>query len=117
MNITNKISESLETLFGLKILKFFYADPDPGSKFFYVDLDLESFRPWIRDPFGSGDKHSGSATLFYSKKMSLFWMQGVLCNFWFFNFVFLQQTTHVCTRQVPEEGGNSCLQTGANLHV
>jgi hypothetical protein len=60
MNIPDHISESLETIFfGLKILKFFDADPDLGSG--------------IRSPFdpGSGiqdgkirirDKHPGSAT-------------------------------------------------------
>jgi hypothetical protein len=39
--------ESLETLFGAKILKFFYADPDPG--------------PWIRNLFnpGSGIRDPG----------------------------------------------------------
>jgi hypothetical protein len=31
MNIPDHISESLETIFWLKILKFFDADPDPGS--------------------------------------------------------------------------------------
>jgi hypothetical protein len=31
MNIPDHISGSLETIFGLKILKFFDADPDPGS--------------------------------------------------------------------------------------
>ncbi len=45
--------ESLETIFGLKILKFFYADPDP-----------EIFWPWIRDgKIRIRDKHPGSATL------------------------------------------------------
>jgi hypothetical protein len=35
MNIPDHISESLETVFfGLKILKFFDADPDPGSGIF-----------------------------------------------------------------------------------
>jgi hypothetical protein len=45
INIMDHNYESLETLFGLKILKFFDADP-------------ESFSPWIRGPirkkFGSG---------------------------------------------------------------
>jgi hypothetical protein len=45
MNNPDHISESLETIFGLKILKFF--DSDPGS-------GMEKFR--IRD------KHPGSAT-------------------------------------------------------
>ncbi len=30
MNIPDHISESLEHIFGIKILKFFDADPDPG---------------------------------------------------------------------------------------
>jgi hypothetical protein len=39
MNIPDNISQSLETMFGLKILKFFDADPnifltlDPGWKY------------------------------------------------------------------------------------
>jgi hypothetical protein len=39
MKILDHISESLEPIFGLKIIKFFDADPDP-----------ESFLPWIQDP-------------------------------------------------------------------
>ncbi len=31
MNIPDHISESLETIFWVKILKFFDADADPGS--------------------------------------------------------------------------------------
>jgi len=31
MNIPDHITESLETVFGLKIHKFFDADADPGS--------------------------------------------------------------------------------------
>jgi hypothetical protein len=54
----NHISESLETIFLVKILKFF--DADPGSV-------MEKFRIWDprRKKFGSGisDKHPGSATL------------------------------------------------------
>jgi hypothetical protein len=34
MNIPDHICESLETIFGLKIHKFFYVDPDPGSGIF-----------------------------------------------------------------------------------
>jgi hypothetical protein len=51
MNIPDHISERLETIFGgsIEILKFFNADPDPGSGIFL-----------IRDPgwkkFGSGIK-------------------------------------------------------------
>jgi hypothetical protein len=46
MNNPNHISESLETIFWVKILKFF--DADPGWK---------KFGSWIRD------KHTGSAIL------------------------------------------------------
>jgi hypothetical protein len=58
MNNPDHISESLETIFWVKILKFFYADP--GSRIAKIQ---------IRDPgwkeFGSGnlDKYPGSATL------------------------------------------------------
>jgi hypothetical protein len=45
-NPDHRISESLETIFGVKILKFF--DADPG---------------WKKLEFGNRDKHSGSATL------------------------------------------------------
>jgi hypothetical protein len=39
MNIPDHISESLETFFRLKILKFFDADLDPGSGIL-LTLDL-----------------------------------------------------------------------------
>jgi hypothetical protein len=51
MNIPDHISESLETIFGVKTLKFFDADPDPGSKIF-LTMDLGS---WM-EKFGSGIK-------------------------------------------------------------
>jgi hypothetical protein len=38
MNIPDHISESIETIFGLKIVKFFDADPDAGSGI-YLTLD------------------------------------------------------------------------------
>jgi hypothetical protein len=34
MNIPDRISDSLETIFWVKLLKFFDADPDPGSGIF-----------------------------------------------------------------------------------
>ncbi len=34
MNIPDHISESAETIFWFKILKFFDADPDPGAESF-----------------------------------------------------------------------------------
>jgi hypothetical protein len=45
MNITDHISESLETIFlgGVKILEFFDADPDPGSG------NLFDIRSGVRD--------------------------------------------------------------------
>jgi hypothetical protein len=35
INIPDHISESLETIFWVKISQFFYADPDPGSGNFF----------------------------------------------------------------------------------
>jgi hypothetical protein len=58
MNILDHIPEILETIFGVKMLKYLMRIRDP-----------ESFCPWIQDPiwkkFVSGilDKHPGSATL------------------------------------------------------
>ncbi len=42
MNNPDHISESLETIFWVKIMKYFDADPDPGSGIFlllYVELE------------------------------------------------------------------------------
>jgi hypothetical protein len=36
MNIPDHFPGSLETVSGLKILKFFYADPDPGSEIIMI---------------------------------------------------------------------------------
>ncbi len=51
MNILDHISESLKTIFWVKILKFCEADTDPGSAIF-VTMDpgsgMEKIR--IRDP-------------------------------------------------------------------
>ncbi len=53
MNIPDHICESLETIFWVKILKFFDVDPDPGSGIF-LTLDLgsgmEIFRSGINFP-------------------------------------------------------------------
>jgi hypothetical protein len=52
--ITDHISESLETIFWVKILKFFNADPDSGSgNLFDPGSGMEKFVPGI----------PGSATL------------------------------------------------------
>jgi hypothetical protein len=50
MNIPDHISQSLETIFWVKVLTFFDLDPDPGPG---------------KEKIGSGirDKHPGSATL------------------------------------------------------
>jgi hypothetical protein len=56
MNILHHISESLETIIWVKILKFFDADPDPGI-FLTLDPGWKKFGSGIRD------KHSGYATL------------------------------------------------------
>jgi hypothetical protein len=42
MNISVHISQSLETIFWVKILKFFDADPDPGI-FFDPGLGYKKF--------------------------------------------------------------------------
>jgi hypothetical protein len=62
MNIPDHNSESLETIFELQKLKFFYVDQDPGSGIF-LTLDLGSGLK----KFGSGirDKHLGSARLIF----------------------------------------------------
>jgi hypothetical protein len=54
LNITDQISESLETIFVLKILKFFDADPE---SFLTQDPGWKKFGSVIRE------KHPGSATL------------------------------------------------------
>ena len=57
MNIPDHISESLETVFWVKILKFFYADAARNL------FDHESNPGWKK--FGSG-VNTVSATLFFS---------------------------------------------------
>jgi hypothetical protein len=47
MNVPDHISESLETFSWVKILKFFYVDPDPGSGIF-LTLDPGSVMGKIR---------------------------------------------------------------------
>jgi hypothetical protein len=56
MNIPDHISESLQTIFWVKILKFFDADADPGI---FLSLDPGSGMKKIRIQ----DKQPGSATL------------------------------------------------------
>ncbi len=46
MSILDPISEILETIFWVKILKIFYADADPGI--FFLTLDPESRMEKIR---------------------------------------------------------------------
>jgi hypothetical protein len=58
MNIPDNISENLETVFWVKILKLFDADADPLSGIFLtLDPGWEKFGSGIRD------KHPGSATV------------------------------------------------------
>jgi hypothetical protein len=59
MNIPDHISESLETIFWVKILKFFDADAGSWNRFLTLDpgSGMEKFGSGIRD------KHPGSATL------------------------------------------------------
>jgi hypothetical protein len=53
MNNPDHIFESLETTFGVKILKFFAADPGSGMEKFGSGMEKSRIR----------DKHPGSATL------------------------------------------------------
>jgi hypothetical protein len=55
MNIPDHISESLETIFWVKMLKFFDADPDLGRNLFEPGSWMEKIQ--IRD------EHPGPATL------------------------------------------------------
>ncbi len=57
-DILDHISDGFETIFGIKILKFFDADPDPGSGIF-LTLDPGSGM----EKFQIRNKHPGSATL------------------------------------------------------
>ncbi len=56
IKVSDHIFESLETIFWVKILKFFDADVDPGV-FFTLDLGSGTEQLRIRD------NHPGSATL------------------------------------------------------
>jgi hypothetical protein len=69
MNILDHISESLETSFWVKILKFFDAYADPGSEnLFDPGSGMEKFRSGIRN------EHSGSATLAATKTSPKRWL-------------------------------------------
>jgi hypothetical protein len=51
MNIPDHISESLKTIFGVKIPKFFFADPDLGSLIFLtLDPGWKKFGSEINIP-------------------------------------------------------------------
>ncbi len=58
MNIQDHFPESLRQFLGLKILKFFHADPDPK---FGILFNLDP--GWKNSDPGSEIKHPGSATL------------------------------------------------------
>jgi hypothetical protein len=69
MNIPDHISESLETIFWVKILKFFDVEPDPGSRIrnlFEPGSVMEKFVSGIRD------KGPGPATLLKSTLYDLY---------------------------------------------
>jgi hypothetical protein len=51
LNIPDHIFERLETIFWVKILKFFYADPDPGSENFDPLSGIRDGKIWIWDDF------------------------------------------------------------------
>jgi hypothetical protein len=58
ISIRDHISESLQTIFWVKIINFFDADADPGSGNLF-DWDLG----WKKIGCGFRDKPPGSATL------------------------------------------------------
>jgi hypothetical protein len=65
MNILDHISESLETIVWVKILEFFDADPELGSRdLFYSGSGMEKV--------GIRDKHPGSATTVRMYRFLLF---------------------------------------------
>jgi hypothetical protein len=64
MNITDHISESLETIFGFKNLKFFDADVNPDTEYGNL-FDPGSGMEKIR----MRDKHPGYATLVTTRKL------------------------------------------------
>ncbi len=66
INIPVHISEGLVTIFELKILKFFVADPDPGSVPFQTLSGIREGKIRIRD------KRFGSATLSQANVLRLF---------------------------------------------
>jgi hypothetical protein len=59
MNNPDHVSESLETIFWVKIPKFFYADPGSGKETSQIRN-----QGWRKLGSGIKDKHLGSATLF-----------------------------------------------------
>jgi hypothetical protein len=61
INIPDHISESLETIFGFKIPKFFYADFHPGSGIFFTRDP--GWKIWIRDPLNNPDPQQLKNTL------------------------------------------------------
>jgi hypothetical protein len=51
MKIWDSISESLETIFWVKMLTFFDADADPGSgNLFDLDQGWKKFESWLNIP-------------------------------------------------------------------
>ncbi len=75
MNIPDHNSESLETMFELQKLKFFYVDPNPGSgsgirNLFDPGFGIRAEKIRIR---GIRDKHLGSATLIFN--LGAVWVQ------------------------------------------
>ena len=76
MNNPDYISESLETIFWVQILKFFDVDSESGmEKFESVIRDLK----WKKLGSGIRDKHPGSATLFEWKPPELITVKSLKC--------------------------------------
>jgi hypothetical protein len=72
INIPDDISESLEPIFWVKIIKFFNADPDPGSGIFLtLDPGCGMEKIQIRD------EYPGCATLLSGMSTVTFKLEGI----------------------------------------
>jgi hypothetical protein len=81
MNVPDHIPESLETFSWVKILKFFYVDPDPGSRIFltldpgsgiFLILDGKKLGSGINIPDLQHCNQYGSATLCFVLIIGIF---------------------------------------------
>jgi hypothetical protein len=106
MNNPDHISESFETIFWFKILKFF--DADAGSGIF-----LTRDPGWKRFEFGILDKHPGSATLILRLRLIRISVAWVLILASIPTKSVLVQNVHADLQKSWEKGEMSCLKCWA----